>query len=91
MASSQSDAIQPAERRHTAGPWRVLGASLIGAAVLLLLCARELPAWADQKAPDIAPYAQWLDQKMDAAGLDAPYDAIHALMQRLAGTSNSGP
>ena len=87
MTSSQSDAIQPTERRRTTGPWRVLGASLAGAALLLVLCARELPAWADQKSPDLAPYAQWLDEKMDAAGLDAPYDAVHSFMQRLAGPS----
>ncbi len=89
-ASPTADAIPATNRRHTASAWGVLRASLLGGLMLLLFCARELPAWADQKAPELSPYAHWLDEKLDAIGLGAPYDAIHALMQRLSDSRFGG-
>jgi len=82
MASAQSDAIPPQDRAHTAGARGVLLASLIGSLMLLIFCARELPAWADQKWPEAAEMAKSIDEALDV--FSAPYDAIHGFMQRFA-------
>jgi hypothetical protein len=84
MASAQTDAIPPQDRRHTASPRGVLIACVLGAVILLLFCSRELPNWADQKLPELSDTAKAIDDTLDAMGLSAPYDAIHTLMQRLA-------
>ena len=83
MASAQTDAIPQFDRQHTASPRGVLVASMLGAAMLLLFCSRELPAWADQKWPELSDATKQIDDALDAIHLTAPYDAIHAFMQRL--------
>ena len=82
MATAQADAIPPHDREHTASPRGVLAACLIGALVLLVFCARELPAWADQKWPELSETAKAIDDGLSAVA--APYDAIHGFMQRFA-------
>ena len=82
MASAQTDAIPPQDRAHTAGAGGVLLACLIGSLVLLIFCARELPAWADQKWPELSETAKAVDEALGS--LAAPYDAIHGFMQRFA-------
>jgi hypothetical protein len=84
MASAQTDAIPPQDRKHTANPRGVLIASLLGAVILLLFCSRELPNWADQKLPELSDAAKAIDDTLNAIHLTAPYDAIHSFMQRLA-------
>jgi hypothetical protein len=84
MASTQADAIPPSDRRHTARPRGVLISCLLGAVMLLLFCSRELPNWADQKLPELSDTAKAINDTLDAIDLTAPYDAIHAFMQRLA-------
>jgi hypothetical protein len=83
MASAQTDAIPPSDRKHAASPRGVLIACLLGAIVLLLFCSRELSAWADQKLPELSDATKAIDDTLDAIYLAAPYDAIHAFMQRL--------
>jgi hypothetical protein len=56
----------------------------MGAVMLLVFCARELPPWTDRNWPELSPYAQKIDDTLSAVGLDAPYDAIHVWVQRLA-------
>jgi hypothetical protein len=85
MKPPQTDAIPPQDRRHTAEARGVLIASLIGALMLLLLCSRELPPWADREWPDLSDAATAIGDTLSATGLSLPYDAIHGLMQRLAG------
>ena len=80
MAAAQSDAIPPQDRQHTAGARSVLTACLIGSLMLLIFCARELPAWADQKWPEMSETAKSIDDAL--GGLAAPYDAIHGFMQK---------
>jgi hypothetical protein len=84
MASAKTDAIPPSDRKHSADARGVLVACLLGGVVLLLFCSRELPAWADQKLPELSDTAKAIDDALDAMHLTAPYDAIHAFMQRLA-------
>jgi len=84
MAAPQTDAIPPQNRQRSASPRGVLLASLLGAFMLLAFCARELPSWADRNWPELSPYAQAIDDTLSAIGFDAPYDAIHAFIQRLA-------
>jgi hypothetical protein len=83
MATAQADAIPAFDRKHTGSPRSVLAACLLGAAVLLLFCSRELPAWADQTLPELSDTAKAIDDTLNAVDLTAPYDAIHAYMQRL--------
>jgi hypothetical protein len=90
MATAQADAIPPFDREHTASPRGVLLACLMGSLILLLFCARELPAWADQKWAELSDTAKQIDDTLDAARLTAPYDAIHALMQKFADKKFSG-
>jgi len=82
MATAQADAIPPHDREPGASPRGVLAACLIGSLVLLVFCARELPAWADQKWPEVAETAKAVDDALSA--LAGPYDAIHGFMQRFA-------
>ena len=82
MASAQSDAIPTQDREHTANARGVLIASLFGSLMLLIFCARELPAWTDQKWPELSDAAKEIDDTLNA--LAAPYDAIHGFMQRFA-------
>jgi len=82
MATAQADAIPPHDRQHTASPRGVLAACLTGSLVLLVFCARELPAWADQKWPELSEAVQAVDDAL--SGLAGPYDAIHGFMQRFA-------
>ena len=84
MASAQTDAIPPFDRKHTASPRGVLTACLMGATMLLIFCSRELPGWADQKLPELSDTAKAIDDTLDAVRLTAPYEAIHGFMQRLA-------
>jgi hypothetical protein len=84
MASAQTDAIPPQDRERTTDARGVLVASLVGALMLLIFCARELPPWADQKWPELSDAAKSIDDTLSAAGLAAPYEAIHGFMQRLA-------
>ena len=83
MATAQSDAIPPFDRKPGSDARGVLVACLLGATVLLLLCSRELPAWADQQLPELSDTAKAIDDTLNATGLTAPYDAIHAFMQRV--------
>jgi hypothetical protein len=85
MASPQTDAIPPRDRTHTASARGVLAACLLGALMLLVFCAHELPPWADQKWPELSDTAKAIDDTLSAAGLAKPYEAIHGFMQRLAG------
>jgi len=82
MASAQTDAIPPQDREHRADARGVLMASLFASLMLLIFCARELPAWADQKWPELSDVAKSLDDTLSA--VSAPYDALHAFMQRFA-------
>ena len=82
MASAQTDAIPPQDREHTAGARGVLAASLVGSLMLLIFCARELPAWADREWPELLETAKSIDDALGAVG--APYEAIHGIMQRFA-------
>ena len=82
MAGAQSDAIPPSDREHGADARAVLTACLVASFVLLVFCARELPAWADQKWPELSESAKSLDDTL--SGLAVPYDAIHGFMQRFA-------
>jgi hypothetical protein len=82
MATAQADAIPPFDREHGASARGVLTACLIGSLVLLVFCARELPAWADQKWPELSNTAKAVDDALN--GLAGPYDAIHGFMQRFA-------
>jgi hypothetical protein len=84
MASAQTDAIPPQDRTQGTSPRGVLTACLLGSVMLLIFCARELPGWADQKLPELSDTAKAIDDALNAARLTAPYDAIHAFMQRLA-------
>lgn len=84
MASAQSDAIPPQDRTHTTNARGVLVACLLGSLMLLVFCSRELPAWADQKWPELSPAATAIDDALRRSGLGAPYEAIHGLMQRFA-------
>jgi hypothetical protein len=52
--------------------------------MLLLFCSRELPAWADQKWPELSEAAKTIDDTLNGADLTGPYDTIHAFVQRLA-------
>ena len=61
MATAQTDAIPPFDREHGANARGVLTACLIGSLVLLVFCARELPAWADQKWPEVSVAAKAVD------------------------------
>jgi hypothetical protein len=83
MASTQADAIPPFDRKHTTDARGVLISCLLSAAMLLLFCSRELPTWAEQTLPELSDYAKQLDGTLEAANLTAPYDVIHAFMQRL--------
>jgi hypothetical protein len=82
MATAQADAIPPFDREHRASARGVLAACVIGSLVLLIFCARELPAWADQKWPELSDTAKSIDDGL--SGLAAPYDAIHGFMQHFA-------
>ena len=82
MATAQTDAIPPHDREHGTSARSVLTACLIGALVLLIFCARELPAWADQKWPEIADTAKSVNDAL--SGVAAPYDALHGFIQRFA-------
>jgi hypothetical protein len=84
MASPQTDAIPASDREHGTSARGVLRACLIASLVLLIFCVRELPAWADQKWPELSDTAKMVDDTLSAADLTAPYDAIHAFMQRFA-------
>jgi hypothetical protein len=84
MTQGPRDAISPEARRYAATAWQVFAVSLCAAAMLLLLCARELPAWAEQHAPDFEPAAAALDSALAQSGLSAPYDTLHHFMERLA-------
>jgi len=81
MASAQTDAIPPQDREHTADARGVLIASLLASLMLLIFCARELPSWADREWPELSGVAKSLDDTLSA--VSAPYDALHAFMQRL--------
>jgi hypothetical protein len=83
MASAQADAIPPFDRKPGSDAFGVLVACLLGAAILLLFCSRELPAWADQQLPELSDTAKAIDDTLDSVHLDAPYDVIHVFMQRL--------
>jgi hypothetical protein len=83
MASAQTDAIPPIDRKHAADARGVLTACLLGSVMLLLFCSRELPAWADRQLADLSDAAKQLDDTLNAANLTAPYDTIHAFMQHL--------
>jgi hypothetical protein len=85
MARAQSDAIDEKNRRRLATPRDVFLATVLGAGMLLVFCSRELPAWAAHVHPEMLPYAQKIDDVLSGIGLAAPYDAIHAFAQRLAG------
>jgi hypothetical protein len=80
MASAQTDAIPPQDRKHTAGGRGVFLASLIGSLMLLIFCARELPAWVDREWPELSETAKSIDDVL--GGLAAPYDALHGFKQR---------
>lgn len=82
MATAQTDAIPPQDREHTASARGVLTACLIGSLILLIFCARELPAWADQKWPEMSEAAKLVDDAL--SGLAAPYDTIHGFIQKFA-------
>ena len=90
MASAQTDAIPQVDRQHAASARGVLTACLIGTLMLLLFCSRELPAWADQKLPELSDTAKAIDDALDAIDVTAPYDAIHAFMQRLSDSRFGG-
>ena len=90
MASDQTDAIPPFDRKHTASPRGVLTASLLGAVMLLLFCSRELPAWVDQQLPELSDTAKAIDDTLNAIDLTAPYDAIHTFTQRLSDSRFGG-
>jgi len=90
MASAQADAIPAFDREHTASPRGVLTACLMGAAMLLIFCSRELPAWADQTLPELSDTAKQIDDTLNAVDLTAPYDAIHTFMQRLSDSRFGG-
>ena len=90
MASAQADAIPPFDRKAGSDARGVLAACLLGAAILLLFCSRELPTWADQQLPELSDSAKAIDDALDGAHLTAPYDAIHAFMQRLSDDRFSG-
>jgi hypothetical protein len=83
MASAQADAIPPFDRKPGSDARGVLVACLLGAAILLLFCSRELPVWADQQLPELSDTAKAIDDALETVDLDAPYDAIHVFMQRL--------
>jgi hypothetical protein len=82
MATAQTDAIPPIDRARTTSACGVLIACLVGSLVLLIFCARELPAWADQKWPELSETANAIDDAL--SGVAAPYDAIHGFIQRFA-------
>ncbi len=84
MKPPQTDAIPLQDRQLSTDARGVLLASLLGSLMLLIFCARELPAWADQKWPELSDTAKAIDDGLSAGGLLAAYDAIHGFMQRLA-------
>jgi hypothetical protein len=90
MATAQADAIPPFDREQGADARGVLVACLLGSLMLVIFCARELPAWADQKWPELSEIAKSIDDALNSTGLAAPYDAIHGFMQRLADARFSG-
>ena len=90
MKPPQTDAIPPQDREHSADARGVLFACLLGSLMLLIFCARELPAWADQKWPELSDTAKAIDDTLGALDLTAPYDAIHGFMQRLADNKFGG-
>jgi hypothetical protein len=83
MASAQADAIPPFDRNPGSDARGVLVACLLGVVMLLIFCSRELPAWADQQLPELSDTAKAIDDGLETVHLDAPYEAIHAFMQRL--------
>ena len=90
MASAQTDAIPAVDREPSTDARGVWAACLLGSLMLLIFCARELPAWADQKWPELSDAAKSIDDTLSAASLSAPYDAIHGFMQRLADNKFGG-
>jgi hypothetical protein len=90
MATAQADAIPPFDRERSTHARGVLTACLVGSLVLLALCARELPAWADQKWPELSDTAKSIGDTLSAMDLSAPYDAIHAFMQRFSDNKFGG-
>ena len=71
------------------GGWRLLLMVAAGCAAALPFGSRGLAIWADRLPPGSAAVqaaARRWDRAMDAAGLTAPYDAIHRWIRGVAAT-----
>lgn len=69
------------------GGWWLLMMVLLGCAAALPFGSRGLAIWADRLPPgyaDIQAAAHRWDGRMQAAGLTAPYDAVHRWVRSVA-------
>ena len=83
-----ADAIPLALRRRGGTPRQVLALAAIGAIVLALFAAPDLPGWAERlgdapAAEAVRPVAQGWDRAMARLGLDRPHQALRAAVQRM--------
>lgn len=85
--ASSSDAIPVGLRRRGGTARQVFAATLIGAVVLALLAAADLPGWADRldEGPlveTVRPIANRWSGAMERLGLSRPHEALRDAMRR---------
>jgi hypothetical protein len=83
-----ADAIPLTLRRRGGTPRQVLAMAAIGAVVLALFAAPDLPGWADRLgdgriADAMRPIAQDWDRTMTRLGFDRPHAALREAVQRM--------
>jgi hypothetical protein len=86
--SVSHDAIPLALRRRGGNPRQVLAMAAIGAIVLALFAAPDLPGWADRLgdgrlAEAIRPFAGDWNRAMAQLGLTRPHEALRNAVQRM--------
>src|SRR5690349_10749656 len=86
--SVSADAIPLGLRRRGGTPRQVLALAVVGAAVLALFAASDLPGWADRLgdgpvADAVRPIVQELDRATARLGLDRPHHALRDAVQRM--------
>ena len=83
-----ADAIPLTLRRRGGTTRQVLAMTAIGAIVLVLFAASDLPGWADRlgdgpSADAVRPLAQEWNRVMAQLGFDRPHDALRDAVQRM--------
>jgi hypothetical protein len=87
-ASVNADAIPLTLRRRGGTPRQVLAVAAVGAIVLALFAAPDLPGWADRLgdgpvAEAVRPLAGDWDRAMSRLGLTRPHQALRDAVQRM--------